>query len=300
MRLFDLRKNKGTLINNNNISKRMYKALFISMSDEFSQKVTKYISNINKDITIFSASNENEVRDVLEVNKNIDVIVCDHEPPKLDAIKIFNQRTRVGDLRPFIIVSPTIDADLAIKAFELRVDYYICKSSSAMNFYMNLASKIVICAERKHANTMQTINVKRLKALVQISRMNDRPFKEVIEYVLRTTIELTNSRFGYIALYDSNKRSLRLIAYSQGLDEYHQTVTNIDRTYPLDEVGLWGVPILKKQNVRINDFNKDDIYNSKQWPSDINLPIEGLDITRTVMIPIIHNGVVLATAGVAN
>lgn len=300
MRLFDLRKNKGTLINNNNISKRMYKALFISMSDEFSQKVTKYISNINKDITIFSASNENEVRDVLEVNKNIDVIVCDHEPPKLDAIKIFNQRTRVGDLRPFIIVSPTIDADLAIKAFELRVDYYICKSSSAMNFYMNLASKIVICAERKHANTMQTINVKRLKALVQISRMNDRPFKEVIEYVLRTTIELTNSRFGYIALYDSNKRSLRLIAYSHGLDEYHQTVTNIDRTYPLDEVGLWGVPILKKQNVRINDFNKDDIYNSKQWPSDINLPIEGLDITRTVMIPIIHNGVVLATAGVAN
>lgn len=300
MRLFDLRKNKGTLINNNNISKRMYKALFISMSDEFSQKVTKYISNINKDITIFSASNENEVRDVLEVNKNIDVIVCDHEPPKLDAIKIFNQRTRVGDLRPFIVVSPTIDADLAIKAFELRVDYYICKSSSAMNFYMNLASKIVICAERKHANTMQTINVKRLKALVQISRMNDRPFKEVIEYVLRTTIELTNSRFGYIALYDSNKRSLRLIAYSQGLDEYHQTVTNIDRTYPLDEVGLWGVPILKKQNVRINDFNKDDIYNSKQWPSDINLPIEGLDITRTVMIPIIHNGVVLATAGVAN
>lgn len=278
----------------------MYKALFISMSDEFSQKVTKYISNINKDITIFSASNENEVRDVLEVNKNIDVIVCDHEPPKLDAIKIFNQRTRVGDLRPFIIVSPTIDADLAVKAFELRVDYYICKSSSAMNFYMNLASKIVICAERKHANTMQTINVKRLKALVQISRMNDRPFKEVIEYVLRTTIELTNSRFGYIALYDSNKRSLRLIAYSQGLDEYHQTVTNIDRTYPLDEVGLWGVPILKKQNVRINDFNKDDIYNSKQWPSDINLPIEGLDITRTVMIPIIHNGVVLATAGVAN
>lgn len=278
----------------------MYKALFISMSDEFSQKVTKYISNINKDITIFSASNENEVRDVLEVNKNIDVIVCDHEPPKLDAIKIFNQRTRVGDLRPFIVVSPTIDADLAIKAFELRVDYYICKSSSAMNFYMNLASKIVICAERKHANTMQTINVKRLKALVQISRMNDRPFKEVIEYVLRTTIELTNSRFGYIALYDSNKRSLRLIAYSQGLDEYHQTVTNIDRTYPLDEVGLWGVPILKKQNVRINDFNKDDIYNSKQWPSDINLPIEGLDITRTVMIPIIHNGVVLATAGVAN
>lgn len=300
MRLFDLRKNKGTLINNNNISKRMYKALFISMSDEFSQKVTKYISNINKDITIFSASNENEVRDVLEVNKNIDVIVCDHEPPKLDAIKIFNQRTRVGDLRPFIVVSPTIDADLAVKAFELRVDYYICKSSSAMNFYMNLASKIVICAERKHANTMQTINVKRLKALVQISRMNDRPFKEVIEYVLRTTIELTNSRFGYIALYDSNKRSLRLIAYSQGLDEYHQTVTNIDRTYPLDEVGLWGVPILKKQNVRINDFNKDDIYNSKQWPSDINLPIEGLDITRTVMIPIIHNGVVLATAGVAN
>ncbi len=300
MRLFDLRKNKGTLINNNNISKRMYKALFISMSDEFSQKVTKYISNINKDITIFSASNENEVRDVLEVNKNIDVIVCDHEPPKLDAIKIFNQRIRVGDLRPFIVVSPTIDADLAIKAFELRVDYYICKSSSAMNFYMNLASKIVICAERKHANTMQTINVKRLKALVQISRMNDRPFKEVIEYVLRTTIELTNSRFGYIALYDSNKRSLRLIAYSQGLDEYHQTVTNIDRTYPLDEVGLWGVPILKKQNVRINDFNKDDIYNSKQWPSDINLPIEGLDITRTVMIPIIHNGVVLATAGVAN
>lgn len=278
----------------------MYKALFISMSDEFSQKVTKYISNINKDITIFSASNENEVRDVLEVNKNIDVIVCDHEPPKLDAIKIFNQRIRVGDLRPFIVVSPTIDADLAIKAFELRVDYYICKSSSAMNFYMNLASKIVICAERKHANTMQTINVKRLKALVQISRMNDRPFKEVIEYVLRTTIELTNSRFGYIALYDSNKRSLRLIAYSQGLDEYHQTVTNIDRTYPLDEVGLWGVPILKKQNVRINDFNKDDIYNSKQWPSDINLPIEGLDITRTVMIPIIHNGVVLATAGVAN
>jgi response regulator RpfG family c-di-GMP phosphodiesterase len=278
----------------------MYKALFISMSDEFSQKVTKYISNINKDITIFSASNENEVRDVLEVNKNIDVIVCDHEPPKLDAIKIFNQRTRVGDLRPFIVVSPTIDADLATKAFELRVDYYICKSSSAMNFYMNLASKIVICAERKHANTMQTINVKRLKALVQISRMNDRPFKEVIEYVLRTTIELTNSRFGYIALYDSNKRSLRLIAYSQGLDEYHQTVTNIDRTYPLDEVGLWGVPILKKQNVRINDFNKDDIYNSKQWPSDINLPIEGLDITRTVMIPIIHNGVVLATAGVAN
>ena len=115
----------------------MYKALFVTTDGAFSQQVSKYVTNVNKDITIIPVSGESDIQSALDDNRNVDVIVCDHEPPKLDAIRVFNMRTRMGDLRPFIIVSPNIDASLAIKAFELRVDYYISKSSSSMNFYMD-------------------------------------------------------------------------------------------------------------------------------------------------------------------
>ena len=277
----------------------MYKALFVTTDGAFSQRVSKYVTNVNKDITIIPVSGESDIQSALDDNRNVDVIVCDHEPPKLDAIRVFNMRTRMGDLRPFIIVSPNIDASLAIKAFELRVDYYISKSSSSMNFYMDLASKIVLCAEHKHATTMQTINVKRLKALVQIGQMSDRPFKEVVEFVLKTTMELTNSVYGYISLYDNNTKRLRLIAYSQGPDEYHQNVVNCDKYYDLDAVGLWGEPVRQKRAIWTNDMTKLNL-GDQHWPAELNIPVPGIELNRFVMIPVIHNGTVLATAGVAN
>jgi PAS domain-containing protein len=220
------------------------------------------------------------------------VVVCDHNPPAIDAVSIFKEMTRMNDLRPFIIMTKQAEGDIAIKAFELRMDYYLSREN-VMNFYMELASKIVLCAERKRMELDRILNEKRMRALLDLVMMREKEFEEILNYALEESVALTNSTIGYIATYSEETDKLTMEAWSKGgLDRCN--IVNRKTTYDLGTTGLWGEPFRQGRPIIVNDYQNEATHEKK------GTPMGHVQMNRLMMIPIYHKGKFLATAGVGN
>lgn len=271
----------------------MYGALLVSKDEGFLRRAARYIPNINKYIEIITAGSSEDAADTLSGPDQIDVIIGDHAPPALDAVALYNDRCRQNDTRPFIIVSAKVDGGLAIRAFELRMDYYLSREDTSMHFYEDLAAKIVICAERRRSEIARELNERRLQALVALADMHSRPLADIMKFSLEASVSLTGSQFAYVALYDGSKRKLTLIAATPektaplGADAEPPV-------FDLDRAGLWGEPVRTGQTTIVNDYQHDVVNQKKP------LPVFREDLRRMLMVPIIHSGVVVATAGVGN
>ena len=268
----------------------MYRALIVSSDSKFLSQTKKFITNINSSITIETLNDPSKIRNTLMSAGHVDVIVCDHNPPAIDAVTIFSEMTRMNDLRPFIITTEHADGDVAIVAFELKMDYYLSREN-IMNFYMDLASKIVLCSERRRLELERALNERRMKALMNLVMMREREFGDILDYALEESVTLTNSTVGYIAMYEEETKKLKMSAWSRGgLDRCKMEDRQI--VYDFDSTGLWGEPIRQNRPMVINDYLKD--------AKKKGTPAGHVPLNRLMMIPIYHNGKVLATAGVGN
>ena len=270
----------------------MYGALIASSDAEFLLQAKRFVSNINSSIEVFPVNSRSAVKEMLQSQTQIDVVVCDHSPSNMDAIAIFNEMCRANDLRPFIIITRKPDGDIAIKAFELRMDYYMSRES-VMNFYKDLANKIVICAERKRLEADRSLNEKRMRALINLAKMHDYNFMDILYYALEESVSLTTSAMGYIATYEEDAGKLKMMAWSQAGMEKCQ-MRNKPIYYDYETTGVWGDPIRMQKTILINDYGTNPVYKKK------SLPMGHVALNRLLMIPIYHNGKVMATAGVAN
>jgi len=271
----------------------MYCALLVSKDEGFLRRAARYIPNINKYIEIITAGSVEGAADTLAGPDQIDVIIGDHAPPVMDAIALYNDRCRQNDTRPYIIISAKVDGSLAIRAFELRMDYYLSREDTSMQFYEDLAAKIVICAERRRSEFTHELNERRLQALVTLADMRSRPLADIMKYSLEASVSLTGSQFAYVALYDGSKRKLTLIAATPD-KSVPLSLDTESSVFDIDHAGLWGEPVRTGQTTIVNNYPHDVVNQKKP------LPIFREDLRRLLMVPIIHSGVVVATAGVGN
>ncbi len=270
----------------------MYGALVVSGDSELLSQAKRFITNINNSIMVETLNDPSKIRDALRSTALIDVVVCDHNLPSVDALSVFNEMNRMNDMRPFIIMTSKADGDVAIKAFELRMDYYLSREN-IMNFYMELASKIVLCAERKKLEDDRALNEKRMQALMNLLMMHDKEFGDILNYALEESVALTKSTIGYIAMYEEDTRKLKMAAWSRGgLDQCR--MENRQITYDFDSSGMWGEPIRQGRPIIVNDYPKEISYGK------MDLPHGHVQLNRIMMIPIFHNGKILATAGIGN
>ncbi|MDR1690297.1 MAG: response regulator, partial [Candidatus Methanoplasma sp.] len=193
----------------------MYKVLVISSDSALLSNAKRFITNVNSSISVETLEDTSEIKDRLNTANYIDVVICDHNPPAIDAISVFNDLTRMNDLRPFIIMTNKADGNVAIRAFELRMDYYLSREN-VTNFYMDLSSKRVLCAERRRLELDRILNEKRMKALMNLVMMREKEFREILNYALEESVTLTNSTMGYIATYDDDSKNLKMEAWSRG------------------------------------------------------------------------------------
>lgn len=250
------------------------------------------IVNINSDIEVETLDDPSKVMSTLKSMKYVDVVVCDHNPPMIDAFQIFSEMTRKNDLRPFMITTEQAEGDVAIRAFEQRMDYYLSRGN-IMNFCMDLASKIVLCTERKRLELERALNERRMNALMSLVRMREKEFGDILNYALEESVALTNSTIGYIAMYDETKGKLKMAAWSKGgMDRCEINDRRI--VYDFDLTGLWGEPIRQNRPVVVNDYQNDNTGKKKGTPGG------HVQLNRLMMIPVHHNGKILATAGVGN
>ncbi|MDX9932151.1 MAG: PAS domain S-box protein [Bacteroidales bacterium] len=156
---------------------------------------------------------------------------------------------------------------------------------------LRIASMIDI-TERKKAEKLRDINVRRTQALLTLSEMINAPLDEITGFVLEELIRLTGSKIGYLAFLNETEDVLTMHAWSKSAME-ECMVNDAPREYPLEKTGLWGESVRQRKPVITNDYSADNPWK-KGYP-------EGhVALTRHLSVPIFDNDRIVAVIGVGN
>ncbi|KUO64075.1 MAG: hypothetical protein APF84_08170 [Gracilibacter sp. BRH_c7a] len=128
--------------------------------------------------------------------------------------------------------------------------------------------------------------------LAEVFRKDFSSAEEQLDYVLHESLKLTESKFGYIYLYDEEKEELILNSWSKEvMDECR--IVNKKTTYQLDKTGLWGEAVRQRRPIVVNNF---------EMPNDMKkgYPQGHVPLTKFMTIPIIIGNKIVAVIGLAN
>lgn len=139
--------------------------------------------------------------------------------------------------------------------------------------------------------TMQ-LNLSIKEKHLELLKSGGSSVNDFLNKTLIYAIEFTQSRLGYIFLYDEEKEEFVLHSWSEfALDECR--IMKRERLYKLPNVGLWGEAIRLKQPVIVNDYSADH-------PKKKGYPEGHVHINKFASIPVFSRGKIVATVGVAN
>ena len=116
--------------------------------------------------------------------------------------------------------------------------------------------------------------------------------REQLDHVLHEALKLTESRYGYIFLYDDGRRELTLNSWTEGVLA-DCGVANQSIVYPLEGTGFWGEAVRQKKPVVLNDFRSPN-------PLKKGYPEGHVVLNRFLSIPVIMDERVVAVVGLAN
>ena len=268
---------------------KMYSVL-IDAETEVGARIGRYVPNICREIDLcFVRGVQDAAARIAE--GGIDVVVCEHTQDS-DAFSFFDSMLRgPGGSLPFILLSRTKDADLAIRAMDSRMDYYIPEDTP--NFFIELASRIKLAAERHRSAEQREHSMERSEATVGMMSMRGSPLEDILGRALEEALKLSRSKVGYIATYNCSSKKLKMIAWSLSA-MVDSRLKDPPRIYDLDKTGIWGEPIRIMKPVIVNDYDAETVHTKKGTPPG------HIKIRRLMMIPVIINGIPVGTAGVAN
>ncbi len=132
----------------------------------------------------------------------------------------------------------------------------------------------------------------RLESLIRIFEMENAAPDELLNKALEFSIELTQSKIGYIMQYDEATKVFKLIAWSK---EVIRECRIVDKPlyYKLDETGLWGESIRQRKPIITNDYSQESPYK-KGYPNG------HVAIERLLSAPVFDHDRIVATIGVGN
>ncbi|WP_157844234.1 hypothetical protein [Candidatus Methanomethylophilus sp. 1R26] len=210
--------------------------MLIDAEPEFAARIGRYVPNINRDICLsFTRGAQDAAARIAE--GGIEVVVCEHACGS-DAFALFDSLLRgPGGSLPFILLSKTKDADLAIRAMDSRMDYYVPEDTP--NFFSELASRIKLAAERHRSAEQREHSMERSEATVGMMSMRGSPLEEILGRALEEALKLSRSKVGYIATYNCSSKKLKMIAWSMSAMA-DSRLRNPPRIYDLDRTGIWG------------------------------------------------------------
>ncbi len=148
-----------------------------------------------------------------------------------------------------------------------------------------------ITALKQAENEVQQ-QVHRLKALTDIQQYNADTVQEFLDNALEKAISLTNSKIGYIYLYNEDNRQFELNTWSKDVMKECRVI-NPMTVYNLDSTGIWGEAIRQRKAIMINDFKADN-------PLKKGCPEGHVQLERFLTIPVFQQKQIVAVVGVAN
>lgn len=147
--------------------------------------------------------------------------------------------------------------------------------------------------------TEEQENKKKQKKMLQrhmiITDVFNRSFKntqEQLDYALHEALKLTESRFGYIYLYNEDRREFTLNSWTAGVMK-ECTVADKKTIYQLDKTGIWGDVVRYRKPLLINDFQQP-MEAKKGYPSG------HVQLKKYMSIPVFIDDEIVAVIGMAN
>ncbi|NLF26556.1 MAG: diguanylate cyclase [Clostridiales bacterium] len=116
--------------------------------------------------------------------------------------------------------------------------------------------------------------------------------REQLDFVLNEALELTDSVYGYIYLYDDQEQLFTLNSWTRSVVR-DCAVKDLKGAYKLESSGFWGEVVRTKQPVILNDFEAPH-------PLKKGFPEGHVPIKRFVSVPVLSDGRIVAVVGMAN
>jgi PAS domain S-box-containing protein len=147
-------------------------------------------------------------------------------------------------------------------------------------------------SDRKQMETMVKLNEARLESLLRISQYEGKDIGGFLDYCLDEAIRLTESKIGYLYLYDEGAREFTVSSWSKDVMR-ECTVVEPKKIYRLDTTGIWGEVVRQRKPIVVNDFEAPN-------PLRKGYPQGHAKLHRWMSIPVVSGERIVAVIGVAN
>lgn len=161
-----------------------------------------------------------------------------------------------------------------------------------MNGRYGVGAYVTDITDEKESDKKQEKRIHRYKVLADIFTHSFKDKQEQMDYVLNEAIKLTESHCGCIFLYDEEKEELHLRCLAGDVTN-EVDIAEVKRKYHLNDAGLWGKVILKKEPVVINDFENSH-HEIKVFPEGY------VKIEKLMLVPVVIDDRIKAVVGLAN
>ncbi len=146
---------------------------------------------------------------------------------------------------------------------------------------------------KNQAETARDLDELRLKKLLELSRMTDRPTSELKEFALEQAIQLTRSDIGYLAFLNEDESLLTMHTWSKKTMKECE-IADKRLIYAVEHAGLWAEAARTRKTQIINDYEN---YSSERKKG---IPRGHVPITRVLNVPVFDGSTLVVLAGVGN
>ncbi len=146
--------------------------------------------------------------------------------------------------------------------------------------------------DRKNAEIEILRNLDRMRSIINILQYSAGGEQEFLDLALSEAIKLTQSKIGYIYLYNEDRQQFTLYSWSDDVMDKSKRAEK-QTIYDLENTGLWGEVVRQRKNIIVNDFqNAKPLINS--------YPEGHSHLKNFLTVPIFNDGKIEAVIGVAN
>ena len=138
----------------------------------------------------------------------------------------------------------------------------------------------------------QTQTSNRNKILADVLSQSFKSTEEQLDYVLHRCLDLTESQYGYIYLYDEDKSEFTLSSWTEGVMEACSVAAKQVK-YQHEATGIWGEAVRLRKAVVINNFEAPN-------PLKKGYPAGHVHLNKFMSIPVIADGRIVAVVGLGN
>ncbi len=130
-----------------------------------------------------------------------------------------------------------------------------------------------------------------LETLVQLYQSVELDEEQIGNFVLESAIKQTGSSMGFINFMNEDAGYTKQYSYSRHTME--ECNTDIPKTFPIQNAGLWAQAVHQRKPLIVNDYSKD--REEKRGIPEGHVPLE-----RFLTVPVFDEGKIVMVASVAN